>query len=387
MNEKVYTILKINLLFILILSINIVAISQIPTAQKLDPNMALKKADADGIVWFDPMEDPFGLTGFEWIKEDSVYKRLPLNPDWEIPNAVNRLSNHTAGGQVRFRTNSKKILLKVELRERSGMYHMPATGQSGFDLYMEKNGIQRYLKTTRFSNDSLKYQVELFNNEDEKMRSFTLNFPLYNGVNSVLIGLEHESSIESPYPFKLSGKFVIYGTSITQGGCVARPGMAYSNILSRKLDVQFVNLGFSGNGKGEPELAHLISQISDTKFIVLDYEANASKTITNTIGPFVTILREKHPDIPILIMSKIRYARDSDDSPSYKLLMENRDFQKRLVRERRTAGDENIYFMDGSKVLGNDYDECTVDGVHPTDLGSLRIAEALLVAIEEILLK
>lgn len=379
------TTLKSTQLLILSLSINLIAFSQVPTSQKLDPNMALKKADSDGIAWFDPREEPFGLTGFEWINEDSVYRRLPVKPDWEIPTAVDQLSNHTAGGQIRFRTDSKKILLKVELREKSGMYHMPATGQSGFDLYVEVDGKQKYLRTARFPIDSLVYQVELFNEEDGGMHSFTLNFPLYNGVNSVLIGLEYESFVEAPTPFAISGKFVIYGTSITQGGCVARPGMAYSNILSRKLDAEFVNLGFSGNGKGEPELAHLINQIEGTDFIILDYEANTSKTIVNSIGPFVDILRDKHPNTPILIMSKIRYSRESVGSSSYNLLMKNRDFQQNLVEERTIAGDKNIYFLDGSKVLGDDYDECTVDGVHPTDLGSLRIAEGLFFVIEEIL--
>ncbi len=203
----------------------------------------------------------------------------------------------------------------------------------------------------------------------------------------MLVGIEAQSRIRTPKPFSRPGKIVIYGTSITQGGCVARPGMAYSNILSRKLDVAFVNLGFSGNGRGEPALAHLINQISGTSLIILDYEANANKTIINTLGPFVNILREKHPDTPILIMSKIRYASAPLGSPADKELMSRRDFQRNLVDERRISGDKNIYFLDGSEILGDDYDECTVDGSHPTDLGSARIADALLPAIEEILAK
>jgi lysophospholipase L1-like esterase len=359
------------------LSLTITCIGQVPVAQKLDENMSLKEIDAEGIAWYDPREKPFGLTGFEWIKKDNVYRRLPIDPDWEIRQAVDQLANHTAGGQVRFRTDSKRVLIRVELRERSGMYHMPATGQSGFDIYLMDSGIQRYVKTTRFPHDTVRYQVELFNDDENQMRTFTLNFPLYNGVNSLLIGLEERSAPQAPPPFTMPGKIVIYGTSITQGGCVSRPGMAYSNILSRKLDVQFVNLGFSGNGRGESELAHLINQIADTRLIILDYEANANETITKTIGPFVEILREEHPETPILIMSKIRYASASAGSPDYDRLIHNRDFQKNLVEERRTNGDKNIYFLDGSTVLGDDYFECTVDGVHPTDLGSFRIAEAL----------
>lgn len=370
---------------ILILGLNFMGFSQVSTSLKLDENMALKKADADGIVWFDARERPFSLVGFEWIKQDSIFRRLPIHPDWEIPEAVDQLANHTAGGQVRFSTDSKRILVKVELREKSGMYHMPATGQSGFDIYLQDEAVQKYLKTTRFSNDSVRYQVELFNDNKKQQRTFTLNFPLYNGVNSLQIGLEAGSELQAPPPFTFPGKIVIYGTSITQGGCVSRPGMAYPNIISRKLDAQFVNLGFSGNGKGEPALANLINQISDVSLIILDYEANAGETIVNTLDPFITILREKHPDLPILVMSKIRYASASEGSSAYKSLMSNRDFQKKLVEEKKTAGDKNIYFLDGSTVLGNDYYECTVDGVHPSDLGSKRIADALTAAIERIL--
>jgi len=378
MPQRIYMIL-------VVLSMQATGFAQVPTAQKLDPNMTLQKADTDGIVWFDPREEPFDLAGFEWIKEDTVYRRLPVNPKWEIRSAVDGLANHTAGGQIRFRSNSKRIFVKVELRERSGMYHMPATGQSGFDLYVRDGEVQRYVRTTRFPHDTIRYKAKLYDVQDAQMRSFTLNFPLYNGVNSVLVGVEQGSLVQEASPFTLPGKIVIYGTSITQGGCVVRPGMVYSNILSRLLDVQFVNLGFSGNGRGEPALAHLINEIQGTRMIVLDYEANASKTIVNTLGPFVDILREKHPDLPILIMSKIRYANAITGNPAYKTLMNNRDFQRNLVEESLTAGDKNIYFLDGSTVLGDDYDECTVDGVHPTDLGSFRIANALQPVIEGIL--
>jgi lysophospholipase L1-like esterase len=376
------------LIFVVIFSfICIAGFSQVSTAQKLDPNMTLKNADANGIVWLDPKEAPFDLIGFEWIDQDHVYRRLPVHPDWEIRKAVDGLANHTAGGQLRFRTDSKRILVRVELRERSGMYHMPATGQSGFDLYVKKGDIQRYLRTTRFPHDTLRYEVQLLNSDENQLRAYTLNFPLYNGVNSLMIGIEAGSVIEAPPAFSLPGKIVIYGTSITQGGCVARPGMLYSNILSRRMDIQFVNLGFSGNGRGEPALAHLINQIRDTRMIILDYEANAAETIVNTLGPFVQILREKHPDTPILIMSKIHSGYFHEGNPGWKLWNRNRKFQQNLVKERRAAGDKHIYFLDGSKILGEDFYECTVDGGHPTDLGAYRMAEAMLPVIRQILLE
>lgn len=370
-----------------VFALTTVTYAQVSTAQKLDSAMSLKKSEDENIRWVDVREAPFDLVGFEWINQDSVFRRLPLDPEYKLPKAVDQLANQTAGGQLRFQTNSNKIYLKVELVERSAMYHMPATGQSGFDLYTKKRGKQRYVQTTRFPHDTLQYQQEFKVGTIKEMQSFTINFPLYNGVKSVLIGFEKGSLIQKPVPFTQSGKIVIYGTSITQGGCVSRPGMVYSNILSRNLDVEFVNLGFSGNGKGEPELAHIINQISEVSLIILDYEANANETIQNTIGVFVEILRKKHPKTPILIMSKTRYASAIDGSVAFKRLMSNRDFQKGMVANRKNKGDSNIYFLDGSFVLGEDYYECTVDGGHPSDLGSYRIAKALLKKIKEIMLK
>ncbi len=371
--------------FILFFSLNFIGVSQVSTSFKQDSNIVIKKADADGIIWFNAQEKPLNIVGFEWIKQDSVYRRLPIHPQWKITKDVDWLASHTAGGQVRFNTNSKIIYVRVELTEKSGMYHMPATGQSGFDLYIKENGFQRYFMTTRFHQDSICYQSQLFKSNENKFHDFTINFPLYNGVKSLQVGVEKESTIQAPSAFSFFGKFVIYGTSITQGGVVSRPGMAYTNILSRKFDAQFVNLGFSGSGKGESAMAHLINQISDVSFIILDYEANANETIINTLSPFVTILRKKHQDIPILIMSKIKFSGAFETS-NHELLMSNLKFQMNLVSKRKAAGDKNIYFLDGSKVLGEDYYECTVDGVHPSDLGSRRIADALAAAIENILI-
>ncbi len=252
------------LILIFCFGISISGFSQVSSAWKVDSNMSLKKADANGIVWFDAKEKPFDLVGFEWFKQDSVYRRLPVNPDWEITKSVEGLANHTAGGQLRFSTNSRKILVNVKIGGRSNMYHMPATGQSGFDLYIREYGVQRYLKTTRFAHDSLNYKYELYSSEDNKLRQFTINFPLYNGVNSLQIGVEQGSILQAPTAFSFPGKIVIYGTSITQGGCVTRPGMAYSNILSRKLDAHFVNLGFSGSGKVSQPWQNLL-----TRFLML----------------------------------------------------------------------------------------------------------------------
>lgn len=352
--------------------------------ERLDPNMTLKRADTEGIAWFDPRMAPFRLLGFPWIEQDKVFRRLPVRPDWEIRKPVDSLANSTAGGQIHFRSDSEKLLLRVKLRQPSGMYHMPATGQSGFDLYTGEPGQQRYLATTRFAAKAGDYEVTLFEG-DKVMRDFTLNFPLYNGVNSVEVGVVAGASVLAPKRLLRSGRVVVYGTSITQGGCAARPGMAYSNILSRRLGMEFVNLGFSGNGRGEPALANLICQIDDKSLVILDYQANAGESIRETLDPFVDVIRGAHPELPILIISKINYAAELNDEKRMRAARDLAQFQLNLVERRRENGDENICFLEGAELLGPNAHEGTVDGVHPTDLGFMMMAERIEPAVAAIL--
>lgn len=164
--------------------------------------------------------------------------------------------------------------------------------------------------------------------------------------------------------------------------------MAYTNIISRKLNVECINLGFSGNGKGEPELARIITQIERPGCIVLDYEANcvSQELFYKTMPEFIEILRSVHREIPILLVSKIKYALELIDGEMLKRRLELKEFQFNLVEELKRKGDRFIYFYDGEELLGDSFDECTVDGVHPTDLGFMRMAEKLTPVIEKILL-
>ena len=373
--------MKFLYLFLILFSLSIHA----QTIEELDPNMTLEKADSNGIAWFNPGLAPFTLTGFEWIKQDKVYRRLPLKPEWPLRKPVNNLAKNTAGGQIHFQTDSPKILVKVELTRASGMYHMPATGQSGFDLYLGEPGKKKYISTARFAAGKASYEVELLKGTAKRNRHVTLNFPLYNGVKSVEVGLVAGSTVKKAASFVLPGPIVVYGTSITQGGCASRPGMAYPNILSRRLNAEFVNLGFSGNGKGEPALAHLINQIEDKQLLILDYEANVNDKIKLTLENFIDIVRSKNKTLPILVISKIRYAAEIYSETSLNRQKGVAAFQKELVEKKMAAGDNNIYYLNGGELLGENADECTVDGVHPTDLGFMKMANGIEPMVRKIL--
>jgi hypothetical protein len=272
---------------------------------KLDANMRPGIASDASAKWMNPSDAPLQLVGFPWFDIDRVYRRLPLKTVGPLRPEVDALANCTAGGQVRFRSNTRKLAVRVTLTGPADMNHMPSTGQCGFDLYLGSGDHHRFYSVTKYDQTKSSYEVVLFEHPLAETRVFTLNFPLYQGVKEVLIGVEPDATVAEPPPFALPGKIVCYGTSITQGGCASRPGMAYTNILSRLLDAEFVNLGFSGNGRGEPEVAQAVSQIPDLRLFILDYDANAESPehLQRTLPEFIHILRQSHHDTPILVVS------------------------------------------------------------------------------------
>ncbi len=363
---------------------------------KFDKNMEIKKADENGLVWHMPYEKPLKLAGFYWFDHDQVYRRFPVKPQFPLSEGVEGLSWCTAGGQIKFRTDSGKISLKVKLRDAGAMDHMAQTGMSGFDLYVGKPGKETFYSVTRFPCGATEFTYELFNSEVRKLRNFTINFPLYKGVNEVMIGLQDEAKIEAPPAYREKNPVVVYGTSITQGGCASRPGSCWTNILSRRLNTPFINLGFSGSGRGEPEVAGNIALIEKPAMLVLDYEANGTAygcIFEKTLPEFISILRAAHKKTPILVISKTRYGQEAlDVEPDNKSHRKNyreqcKDFQQKLVKKLQKAGDKNIYFLDGSELLGKDYWECTVDNCHPTDFGFFRMADGIEPAIRKIIFK
>lgn len=340
------------------------------------------------ITWHDPKEYPFSLNGFAWFQQEKIYRRFPKQPIAQLPTRVEALANDTSGGQIRFKTNSKKLAIKVNLKGPATMSHMTAVGQCGFDVYIGKPGEQQYFSTAIPQLGETSYQSTLWDDMDgpsSQLREVTINFPLYQGVEEVLIGMEAGSAIEAPTAYLSDKQVLIYGTSITQGGCASRPGMSYTNILSRRMHLEFINLGFSGSGRGEKEVAQSIREIENPACLVLDYEANVSaEEYVATLDPFIQLYREFHPAVPIIVMSRIPYA--SDVVPGrHAESMKRRDHSMLTVGEWKRKGNERITFVDGYPMLGTNWHECTVDGVHPNDLGFMKMADGLEVPLRSTL--
>ena len=354
----------------------------------LDPNMRPLDGSSEPLLWREAFAEPFRLSGFPWFGRDRVYRRLPLLPPGQIRDAVSSLADCTAGGQVSFQSDSRHLAVRVKLSGPATMNHMPATGQCGFDLYVGEPGKQRYHNTARYDIRETSYEVELFEHPEPSMRTFTLNFPLYQGVKAVQIGLSLEAQVLLPPARADERPVIIYGTSITQGGCASRPGLAYTNIVSRALNREIINLGFSGNGCGDPEVLRLMAEIPDPGLWVLDYDANAGSQdeLRKSLPIALEVLRSARTDVPILVVSRMVWARDYSHEESLRNREIRAEIQRAAVESARMAGDMNVHFFDGGLLLGPDADECTVDGVHPNDIGFLQIARALAPAFQRLVL-
>jgi hypothetical protein len=266
------------------------------------------------------------------------------------------------------------------------MPHMPATGVSGLDLYVRQpnTGQWRWLANGRPTQQT--NTAQLASGLPAGEHEFMLYLPLYNGVSSVEIGIPkgHGLAKAPARPPERRKPIVIYGTSITQGGCASRPGMAYTAIVGRRLDRPVINLGFSGNGRMDPELAPLFAEL-DPAVYMLDCVPNMNaKDVEDRAEPFVRALLQARPTTPILLVEG-RSRPNADVFEDQRQAGEGGQTALRKVYEKLVAAKAGqIAYLAGDKQLGDD-GEGTVDNSHPTDLGFLRQADAFQQALVPLL--
>ena len=212
---------------------------------------------------------------------------------------------------------------------------------------------------------------------EKKKRVITVNMPNYAEVKKLFVGVENTAEITEAPDYKHEKPIVYYGSSITMGGCASRPGMSYEAIISRRLDTNFINLGFSGLARAEDAMAEHVSEL-DMSLFVFDYDYNApdAKFLEKTHERMFKTVREKNPELPILMLSRPRVTDINDDR--YAVI-------KKTYDNAVKAGDKNVYIVRGDDLISECGMECTVDFVHPTDLGFYLMANHLEPIIKKII--
>ena len=346
----------------------------------------------NNIKWIDPIKENVRFYGLKDILNDNKYYRLSLKELETInhlPKIIN-LSKCAAGGQIHFMTNSRSLHLKLKINSCFNLSGMSYLAQAGMDVYVGNNydDLLFYdsFRTPIFTKD---FESLVLNEATKKERLIIINLPLLSEIIDLQIGLDEDAYIKKPsVDLSDNQKIVYYGTSITQGVSASRPGLCFTNQLSRLLKGEILNFGFSGNAFGEAEIAKILSDIQDVSMFVLDYEANAGTNgkLEKTLETFIQIIRAKYPKVPIVVVSRIKYLFDDLNYQTLgKRRKQIRNFQKNLVKTLIQQGDRHLYFIDGSKLLGKKYDEYTVDSVHPNDLGMEKITTGLFNKLKKII--
>jgi len=358
---------------------------------QIDENFRLSEIKAEDLKYYNVLEEPFSLHGLYRPRELGKFTRMPdsFRENPAICEGVRELIPNTAGGRIRFATDSPYVAVLVELDAVIVMGHMAASAHSGMDFHVCKRGghdynFKKVCMPVSFSRDEDRFYKGFLRFEDYdgyQEHEVMLHMPLYNSVRSVYVGIKEGCQVFAPAPYRVEKPVYFYGASITQGGCASRPGNNYPNFLSRWLNCDFVNLGFSGSAAGEPEMAEYLAK-QDASAIVLDLDMRLRdpEVFRNTFEPFYRKLRSINKDVPIIAMSFPKYPKIHHPVTSaYRdHVISNRIILETCVKAWN-EGDEHLYYLDGETVYGErDQEACTVDYSHPNDLGFYRMAQALL---------
>lgn len=362
---------------------------------QIDENFKITEIQEKDLQYYNVLEEPFSIHGLYQPRELQKFTRMPdaFRENPAICEGVRLLIGNTAGGRIRFATDSPYVAVLVELEEVINLAHMAATGHSGVDFMICKRGESDYAfkkvaMPTKFACDADRFYkgfLRFEDYDDYDQHEVMLHLPLYNGVRSVYVGIKEGCSVFAPVPYRVQKPVYFYGASITQGGCASRPANNYPNFLSRWLNCDFVNLGFSGSAAGEPEMAeYLASQDASAIVLDLDMRLRDPEVFRNTFEPFYRKLRSINKDVPIITMSFPKYPKIHHPVTSnYRDHVTSNRIILDTCLKAWQEGDEKLWYLDGETVFGEmDQECCTVDYSHPNDLGFYRMAQALRPLLE-----
>ena len=351
---------------------------------EIDLNMAVTGClNDEDILWLDVHDAPFVLNGFPEVQPaGEPFRRVPKDVAGATSEGVAALALNTAGGRVRFKTDSPYVAIHAEMANICRMDHMAFTGIYGFDLYERIGEEETYIGTFRPTVGMENGYESKLMLRGEGLHEITINFPLYNGVDRLFVGVRDGCGVSAPRAYAHPVPVVYYGSSITQGGCASRPGNSYQAMLTRALDCDHINLGFSGSARGEDAIVSYMAGLEMSAF-VCDYDHNAPdpEHLRRTHLPLYRAVRATNPELPIILMTKPDHQHEPETDVRREII---RDTYKTALAE----GDRNIHFIDGATLFAGDMaDSCTVDTCHPNDLGFYRMSKALEPLLRQLLEK
>lgn len=321
-------------------------------------------------LWRPVDHPPFAINGLPWLNENrGAFIRLPARAE-SIDGNVWAKAQWPAGGRVRFKTDSSQIRLRIHHGNSNFPWPMmSAMSMAGLELYEGPPTRMTFKAVTTPASKNATYEVTLAENLSNDTREYTIYLPMYAALTSLEIGLDPNATVHPPSPFQHDKPVVFYGTSFVHGAGASRPSMNFPAIIARALGIDFVNLGFSSEGRWETAMASLMAEIDAACFVVGPI-LNNPELMADRYPAFVKRLREGRPTAPIILMTRLHTAGIQEPYAVNGLV-------KELHETMRKAGDEHVYLFDSFPLYSDGALHPTIEGTHPTDLGFKIISDAL----------
>jgi lysophospholipase L1-like esterase len=361
-------------------------IGVIPSTYGINLNLKQEMNDISEISYYNAAR--FEILGK--MSETKTYNRLPEAAKSSVRNSVWSLSKNTAGLAIRFTSNSSIIKVRWTLKNNRVKGNMTPIASNGLDLYAYTKDRWQFVGVA-IPGKEVVNEATVIKDMTKENREYLLNLPLYEGVENIEIGVESNATIDKPGKdiIDQENPIIFYGTSITQGASASRPGLTYAALLGRKINKEVINLGFSGNGRFEKEVAQFIMP-DNPSVIILDCTPNsAPDTILTNLPETLAYIQSVNDSIPIILVESIvrDYAYFKENDPStfgtLSYIQAQNDALKKVYLDNKN---KNLFYVSNKDLIGQD-NEATVDGTHFNDLGNYRMYQFLLPMVQKLLTK
>lgn len=292
--------------------------------------------------------------------------RIP--PQIELTRIIKKNNSFMPGKTITINTEATEIEVKVIYKTKMTFSHMSELAISGIDVY-EKNKNDYYWKCTIYPQNEFSMCAKKKLNLDKGIHRLVFYLPPFAEVKKLFVSSKEEINIINNDKTEI----VVYGSSISQGCAASRPALSYTNILSRKLNKNVLNYGFSEACRGEKTIVEYISALS-APIYVLEYDHNSSlpELKDNHYEMYKTI-RKHNPDSLIIFLSRISGGiSNSIEDNNERINIIESTYEKAIK-----ANDKKVFFINGDKLYLENKDELLVDDRHPNDKGMFLIANEI----------
>ena len=325
-----------------------------------------------------------GIHGYTKQTDKSPYYRFDHSPYEGFSKGIISKSKHPAGLYVVFKTNSSQIVASWEnLPQRMGD-NITGISQAGLDLYIKADGKWKFASVGRVSTlpEKNKRTKTLIKNLADGEKECLLYLPCWCKLTRLEIGIDEGATIEGlPSPFR--HKVIVHGSSITHGASASRPGLTYTALMSRNLGIDFINFGFSGQCKMQPQFLEFLKTCEADAFVFDAFSNPSEQQIKERLNNFVAELVKAHPGKPLIF---IQSPIDQDSQFDTKKYARRMSLTRTAAQMMHALAKQykDVYFLAVPNVLGTDG---TIDNSHPTDIGFDRFVKAYQPKIAKILKK